>query len=155
MGPVGVCMCVALLPLGVYTPSGGFGIYCCLSNFLRAEVSRKYSLREENFSTNPLINCLIYGVCYPCSFFQMYSTIKHYESKNKYHIQKEDVSGQFRRKSPIFLWWFFCSLSFFCNDNHLFMHRIRLILHYPNSIVLHAYTYSASIDGKKMNEKQS
>eukprot|EP01040_Poterioochromonas_malhamensis_P012670 gene12670-13877_t len=86
MGPVGCCMCVAMIPLGIYTPSGGMGIYCCLSNYLRGEVARKYRLREEPLSKNGCLNFCLLGVCYPCSFFQMLSTIRYYEAKNRYQI---------------------------------------------------------------------
>jgi hypothetical protein len=84
MGPVGICLCVSLIPLGVYTPAGGAGIYCCLSNCLRKEVTQKYKITDEPDcgKENHCLNFIFYGLNYPCSFFQMISTIQYYERKN-------------------------------------------------------------------------
>eukprot|EP00981_Chlorochromonas_danica_P015499 scaffold12556_cov229-Ochromonas_danica.AAC.1 len=84
-GNLGLCICIAMIPLGVYTPAGGFGIYCCLTNYLRQRTIEEYNIEEESVccagpSAPPLINICFHGVCYPCSIFQVYTALKTFST---------------------------------------------------------------------------
>lgn len=69
LGPQGCLICVATLPIGIYHPIAGFGIFCCLSNYLREKVVQKYNVEEEQCcccgSWNYPINYCHFGCNYP------------------------------------------------------------------------------------------
>jgi hypothetical protein len=72
LGPQGCCVCLPLIPLGIYHPLAGFGIFCVLSNCLRDRVVKKYNVEEENSfccgSWNGCLNYCHFGCNYPVSF---------------------------------------------------------------------------------------
>eukprot|EP01031_Cornospumella_fuschlensis_P028260 gene28260-34126_t len=86
MGPTGICVCAAMIPLGIYTPSGGAGIYCCLTNYLRRRTMEEFNIEEESVlcagpSSPPCVNFVVHGICYPCSVFQLYVAHKELAAK--------------------------------------------------------------------------
>ena len=87
MGNTGLCLCLAMIPLGIYTPSGGFGIYCCLTTYLREEVIEKYNAEETSICScpgplNPICNTIALGINYPCSLFQLLVAMKHWDDED-------------------------------------------------------------------------
>jgi hypothetical protein len=83
MGPVGLCLCFSLIPLGVYTPSGGFGFFCCLSNCLRRQFIQKYQMAGDDVILPWYCDLCLHGVCYPCNFYQLLMTAKYYEEADR------------------------------------------------------------------------
>lgn len=91
LGPYGCLLCVAALPISVYSPFGGFGLFCCVSNYLRAKVVREYNVEEEQNCTccgpcNPYIDQMHLGCNYPCSLFQMYVSLEQWEYEDKHQL---------------------------------------------------------------------
>lgn len=85
LGPQGCLVCLLTIPLGVYHPIAGFGIFCVLSNYLREATIAKYNVEEEQCcccgSMNYCINYLHFGCNYPCSLFQVLVSIEHWEAE--------------------------------------------------------------------------
>ena len=75
MGSSGWTCCLISLPLSFLGPLGGAVYFCCLSNIWRKDVIRMYGLVEEKTSCCFPEFCW-FGCHYPCSFFQMYNTLK-------------------------------------------------------------------------------
>jgi hypothetical protein len=82
-GPVGLFICFALIPLGIYSPTGGLGVYCCLSNYLHCKAIEKYKIQDEPLTSNPCGNCLWIGLNYPCSIFQVFSSQQYFDHKKE------------------------------------------------------------------------
>lgn len=76
LGCQGGLVCLLTLPLGMYHPIAGMAGFCCLSNYLRTAVLRKYNVEEERTfccgeGCNPWLDYCHFGCNYPCSLFQM------------------------------------------------------------------------------------
>mmetsp|Transcript_15748 Transcript_15748/g.14250 ORF Transcript_15748/g.14250 Transcript_15748/m.14250 type:complete len:156 (-) Transcript_15748:20-487(-) len=71
MGKAGSLMCLISLPIGILGPFGGFCWYGLNGIRMREEVIEKYHIRDDE-EVGPCIA----GVCYPCNYFQLYTTIK-------------------------------------------------------------------------------
>ena len=77
MGQQGLCCCIALCPLAIYSPTGGLGAFCVVTNYLRQKTMEKYNVEDHDLCncSDPNVNCLCnyccYGCHYPCSLFQM------------------------------------------------------------------------------------
>eukprot|EP01040_Poterioochromonas_malhamensis_P010528 gene10528-11464_t len=87
LGFQGCLVCMATLPIGVYHPIAGFGIFCCLSNYLRDRVVERYNVEEEQVcccgGLNYYINFLHFGCNYPCSLFQVNMAVERWEEEAK------------------------------------------------------------------------
>jgi hypothetical protein len=73
LGPLGCVICAGTLPLGVYHPAAGFGVFCFLANYLREKAIHKYNVEEENYcccgSWDYCCNYIHFGCNYPVSSF--------------------------------------------------------------------------------------
>lgn len=88
MGPRGVCLCASLIPLGVYAPLGGFGLFCCLGACLRSRFLTKYNADEDTMcclgSHMPCgLRVVFLSLCYPCNFFQILMAIRYFDELDR------------------------------------------------------------------------
>jgi hypothetical protein len=87
MGNEGVCCCIMLCPLAIYSPTGGLGAFCCVTNYLRYKTMEKYGVEESNVCNcsspgmNTMCNFCCYGFHYPCALFQMLVSIEYWEQE--------------------------------------------------------------------------
>lgn len=85
LGPQGCLICLATLPVGVYHPIAGMGVFCCISNYLREQIVEKYNVEEEQCcccgSWNYYINYCHFGCNYPCSLFQVLVSVEEWEEE--------------------------------------------------------------------------
>lgn len=87
MGKQGLCCCIMLCPLAVYSPTGGLGAFCVATNYLRQRTIEKYGVEEQDFCnySNPHLNSCCnyccYGFHYPCSLFQMVVSIEYWDAE--------------------------------------------------------------------------
>lgn len=84
MGPKGLCLCATLIPLGIYAPLGGFGLFCCLGTWMRSRFLEKYEAEEDSMCClGPHMPCglrlAFLSVCYPCNFFQILMAMKYFD----------------------------------------------------------------------------
>ena len=88
MGKEGLCCCIMLGPLSVYTPTGGVGAFCVVTNYLRQKTMIKYGVEDDdvcncsNPGMNSLCNYCCHGLNYPCSLFQMAVSIEYWEEED-------------------------------------------------------------------------
>ncbi len=76
LGPMGCFVCLATLPIGVYHPIAGFGVFCLISNYFRSETLKRYNIEEEKTfccgeQCNACLDYFHFGCNYPCSLFQV------------------------------------------------------------------------------------
>ncbi len=89
MGQQGLCCCIALCPLAIYSPTGGLGAFCVVTNYLRQKTMEKYNVEDHDLCncSDPNVNCLCnyccYGCHYPCSLFQMTVSIEYWEEEDQ------------------------------------------------------------------------
>lgn len=88
MGPRGVCLCASLIPLGVYAPLGGFGLFCCLGACLRSRFLSKYNAEEDTMcclgAHMPCgLRVVFLSLCYPCNFFQILMAIRYFDELDR------------------------------------------------------------------------
>jgi hypothetical protein len=87
MGKEGLCCCLALCPFAIYSPTGGLGAFCLVTNYLRRRTMEKYGVEEQDVcncsdpSANACCNFCCYGFNYPCSLFQMAVSIEYWEAE--------------------------------------------------------------------------
>lgn len=84
LGCCGSLMCVATLPVGVYHPAAGMGLFCLITNFLRYKIIQKYNVEEEKACpcdswNTPLMEFCHFGCNYPCALFQMYVSLDEWQ----------------------------------------------------------------------------
>ncbi|RYG63116.1 hypothetical protein EON64_16580 [archaeon] len=84
LGCCGALVCAATLPIGVYHPAAGMGVFCCLTSYLRHQILDKYNVEEEqacpcNSWNTPWMNFCHFGCNYPCSLFQMYMSLEDWQ----------------------------------------------------------------------------
>lgn len=87
MGKEGLCACLVLLPFAIYTPASGFGVFCCISSYMRQRTIQQYNVEEEPIccigtALNPVCDFVFYGVNYPCSLFQVLMSVEQWESES-------------------------------------------------------------------------
>ena len=75
MGSNGWVCCLLSMPVAFFGPLGGAIYFCSLSNVWRQDIIRRYGLVEEQTSCC-CPECCWFGCHYPCSFYQMYNTLK-------------------------------------------------------------------------------
>ena len=81
LGPQGFLCCCISLPITCFGPCGGMPFFICLSCLVRERVKAKYNVEEEDHcGHNDYLNCLHIHCNYPCSFFQMYMSIREWDS---------------------------------------------------------------------------
>lgn len=107
LGPLGATCCLISLPISFFSPLGGLFFFTCASYHYRAAVIEKYNVEEEKCCNyccclNPMIDCLHLNCNYPCSFFQLYVSIKEWEEDDiAAFVQAEAQSSFSQLQVPI------------------------------------------------------
>jgi len=95
LGTQGICCCISLCPCMIYSPTGGFGILCIVSNYLRSQALSKYNVQEVDFfdgcrDYSPTLsiccNYICYGFHYPCSLFQLVVSIEYWKQEDLLNV---------------------------------------------------------------------
>jgi len=87
LGPLGGTCCILSLPVSFFSPLGGLFFFTCASYHYRKAVISKYNVEEEQCCNyccclNTYIDCVHLNCNYPCSFFQLYMSIKEWEEED-------------------------------------------------------------------------
>lgn len=88
MGKEGICCCIVLCPLSIYSPTGGLGAFCLVTNYLRQKTITKYGVEDSDVCncSNPFMNSVCnyccYGLNYPCALFQMMVSIEYWDQED-------------------------------------------------------------------------
>lgn len=99
MGKEGLCCCIALLPFTVYTPTGGMGAFCLVTNYLRQKTIEKYGVEDDNVcncsnsTLNTVCNFCCYGFNYPCALFQMAVSIEYWDAEDNLPLGDSVYAG--------------------------------------------------------------
>jgi len=101
----------------IYSPTGGLGILCILTNYLRNKTLYKYNVQENDFfinchDYNPTLNLccnyLCYGCNYPCSLFQLLVSIEYWKQEDLLNITTtttdDDDNNNNDKKNNIIDW---------------------------------------------------
>lgn len=100
MGAEGLCCCIALLPFAIYSPSGGMGVFCLVTNYLRNKTMQKYGVEDNDLCNcsspclNSVCNYCCYGFFYPCSLFQMFVSIEYWDQEDTLPLGDMAYSSQ-------------------------------------------------------------
>jgi len=96
----GLCCCIMLCPISFYSPTGGLGLMCLITNYLRSRTIEKYGVEETDVcacsvpAMNTLCNFCCYGFHYPCTLFQMNMAIEYWEREDSLTGEKETFIEQ-------------------------------------------------------------
>lgn len=90
MGCSGWMCCALATPINLFAPLGGACYFSSLAAIFRNEISEKYNLETHSsnqccFGDNLFNSCceVTHNACnYPCSFFQIYMTLRELQYEN-------------------------------------------------------------------------
>jgi hypothetical protein len=79
----GACMC-GIIP-SLFGPLGGLVWFAASSVMYRNDIAKRYGVTDDEFCCSPCSICdtLCLGLHYPCSFFQMYVSLRQWDKEDK------------------------------------------------------------------------
>jgi len=107
LGPAGSLCCLVSLPVSFFSPLGGIFFFTCVSFTMRQMVIDKYNVEEERCCTqcccfNPIVDALHFNCNYPCSFFQLYTSMKEWDEDDiNAFVQNEQQNVLSSLRQPI------------------------------------------------------